>query len=113
MRCRTMVVVLDFSTMPLHRRWPMSEARESTCRPSPSRAMAKIAAVLDPKVAVEAPLEVPPAPVPDLRQLDQLLAVRYDHEIPRLPVSREWCSPSRLKDALKVFAGDRLAGILA
>ena len=36
-----MILALDFSTMPLHSRWPMFDVRESTCRPSVSRAMAK------------------------------------------------------------------------
>jgi hypothetical protein len=56
---------------------------------------------------------VPPAPIPDLRQVDQLIAVGYDHEIPGLPVSRGWRSPPRFKDVLKVLPGDRLVGVLA
>ena len=44
--------------MPLQSRWPLFDVSESTWRPSASRASGEVAAVLDPEVAVEPPLEV-------------------------------------------------------
>ena len=43
-----------------------------------------------------------PRPLPDLRQLDQLRAIRDDNKVPRLPVARGRGPPTGVKDALKV-----------
>src|SRR3954451_19161000 len=57
--------------------------------------------------------EVRAAPRPRLGQLDELLAVGDDDEVPRLPVRRRRRPPAGLEDALEVVAGDRLVGVLA
>ena len=54
-----------------------------------------------------------PRPLPDLRQLDQLRAIRDDNKVPWLPVARGRGPPTGVKDALKVRPGNRLVGVLA
>src|SRR3954452_7147988 len=50
---------------------------------------------------------------PGLGQLDELLAVGDDDEVPRLPVRRGRRPPAGLEDLLELLAGDGLVGVLA